>query len=324
VIGLHSRAVIPRTLAVVALLLASCKKEDDTELPICLSEVAGNEAEEAQTGQLPPELWFQLLLKNYNRKTGLVAQPLRDCSGRPVEPDVSPEQASCIAGDDPPKVLPDRPLTPEDIVITPLENNQSLVWVKSRWYDNGDALGPIAITEWTKRGIAVRSIGATRAHANRARMRLEPMGESRVLVIESDVCPADKPKQCERVMRLVPMEGDRFFERPFISEDGKCLGPAAFALYREAEFPRPDGTVRRFELTRNVDFSEGQLEMSETVVIKDLDPKQPDAPPTVFRNANVRRPLVLAKTGIVTKAGLWEAMVSEHGSVALPPAKKDD
>jgi hypothetical protein len=97
-----------------------------------------------------------------------------------------------------------------------------------------------------------------------------------------------------------------------------------FPLYREAEFDRPDGTVRRFELTRNVDFTDGAVEMSETVVIKDLDPKQPDAPPTVFRNANVRRPLVLSKTGIVTKAGLWDSMLAEHGSVALPPAKKDE
>jgi len=321
---LHSRAVIARTLVVAALLLSSCKKEDDTQLPICEWEVAANEADEAQTGQLAPELWFAFLLKNYNRKTGLVAQPLKDCSGRAVEPDVSPEQAKCIAGEDAPQALPDRPLVPEDLVITPIENGQSLIWVKSRNFDNGDALGPIAITEWTKRGLAVRSIGAMRAHANRARMRLEPMGEGRVLVVESDVCPKDNPKKCERVMRLVPMEGDRFFERPFITDDGKCLGPAAFALYREAEFPRADGTTRRFELTRNVDFTDGHVEMSETVVIKDHDPKEPDAPPTVFRNANVRRPLALSKTGIVTKAGLWEPMIAEHGSVALPPAKKDE
>jgi hypothetical protein len=306
-------------------VLASCKREQESQLPICQDEVAGNEADEAQTGQLPPETWFGFLLRNYNRKTGLVAQPMKDCSGGAVEPDVAPEQAECIAGEGPPaNALPDRPLVPEDLVVTPLEDGRSLIWVTSKHFDNGDALGPIAITEWTKRGLAVRAIGAMRAHVHRARMRLEPMGQGRVLVVESDVCPADNPKKCERVMRLVPMENDRFRERPFIAEDGKCLGPAVFPLYREAEFDRPDGTVRRFELTRNVDFTDGAVEMSETVVIKDLDPKQPDAPPTVFRNANVRRPLVLSKTGIVTKAGLWDSMLAEHGSVALPPAKKDE
>jgi hypothetical protein len=299
--------------------LASCKRDAETVMPICEWEVAADEAEESKAGELPPDLWFAFLLKNYNPKTGLPAQPLKDCSGRPVEPDVAPAQAQCIAGEDPPTLLPERKFAPEDLVITPLEDGRTLIWLKSKHYDNGDALGPIAIVEWTKRGLAVRSLGAMRAQANRARMRLEPMGSDRVLVVESDVCPKDNPKKCERVLRLVPMEGDRFVERPFIADDGKCIGPAAVALYRQTEFARPDGTVRRFELTRNVDFTDGNVVMSETVVIKDLDPKQPDAPPEVFRNANVRRPLVLSKNGIVTKPGLWEPMLAEHGSVALPP-----
>jgi hypothetical protein len=315
----------PRSLPLLLLLAScSCKRDEETTLPLCREEVEGAEADESQAGQLQTYLWFRLLLKNYNNKTGLVAAPLRDCTGKPVEPDVATEASKCLAGENPPSPLPDRPLVEGDLVITPLEDGRTLVWVKAKHYDNGDALGPVAITEWTKKGIAVRAIGAVRAHANRARMRIEPMGSERVLVVESDVCPKDNPKKCERVMQLVPMEKDRFIARPFITDQGKCIGRAVFELHREAEFPRPDGTVRRFELTRNVDFTDGNVEMSETVVIKDHDPKTPDAPPAVFRNANQRRPLVLSTAGIVTKPGLWEPMIAEHGSVALSKKKDEE
>jgi hypothetical protein len=307
-------------LASIALI--ACKREEETVMPICQWEVAGDVAEESQAGALQAEQWFALLLKNFNLKTNMPSQPLKDCSGREIHPNVPAEQGQCTASEDDAPALPDRALVDDDLVVSPLEDGRTLVWVKSRHFDDGDALGPVAITEWTKRGIAVRTIGALRAHAHRARMRLEPMGQGKVLVVESDVCPKDNPKKCERVMRLVPMEGDRFVARPFVAEDGKCIGPAEFTLHEEQSFDRPDGTVRRFELTRNVNFTDGNVEMTETVVIKDLDPKQPDAPPTVFRNANVRRPIVNSKAGIVTKAGLWEPMLAEHGSVALQPATK--
>jgi len=303
-------------------LVSACKKEQESELPICHQEVAADEADESQSGQLAPQLWFQILLKNYNGKTGLVAQPVKDCSGRQIESDLPPDQAKCLLGETPPQPLPDRPLVADDLIVAPLEDGRSLLWVKAKFYDNGEALGPVAIAEWTKRGVAVRSIGAMRAQVNRARMRLEPMGQERVLVIESDVCAKDDPKKCHREVRLVPLQGDRFLERPLVAEDGACLGPPAFALHQETEFARPDGTLRKFELTRVLDFTDGNVVMSETVVVKDRDPKEPDSPPEVFRNANVRRPLVLAKNGIVTKPGLWESMLAEHGSVALQPAAK--
>ncbi len=319
-----AREMNPRFLLAATIALVACKREEETVMPICQWEVAGDVAEEAEAGALQPQQWFALLLKNFNIKTNIPAEPLKDCSGREVHPNVPPEQAQCSANEDDAPALPDRALVESDLVFTPLEDGRTLVWVKARHFDDGDALGPVAITEWTKRGIAVRTIGALRAHANRARMRLEPMGQGKVLVVESDACPKDNPKKCTRLMRLVPIEGDRFVARPFVGEDGKCIGPAEFTLREEQSFDRPDGTVRRFELTRNVSFAEGNVEMTETVVIKDLDPKQPDSPPTVFRNANVRRPIVASKTGIVTKAGLWEPMLAEHGSVALQPKKKKD
>jgi hypothetical protein len=313
-------APLVAALVLVAPTLA-CKKQQETKLPICLAEVAGEQAEESRTGELPPEVWFSVMLRNFNRKTGQAAQPMKDCSGKPVEP--PPQESACLQKDAAPsQALPDRPLVPDDLVVVPTDDGRTLVWIKARGYDNGDAIGPIAIAEWTKRGIAVRAIGGLRAHANRARLRLEPMGADRVLVVESDLCEPDDPKKCERLMRLVPMVAERFDERPLLSRDGSCLGPAVFPLHAEQEITLPTGVKRKFEVTRVVDFTDGDVVLSETVVIKDTDPKQPDEPPTVFRNANVQRPLQLGEQGIVTQPGIWEQMLSEHGSVSVKPDAK--
>jgi hypothetical protein len=301
--------------------VAACKKDDNSALPICLSEVAGDEAEEAQSGQLPTYVWYQVLLKNYNRKTGLVTAPIKDCSNKLVEPELAPEAVACLVGKDAGKPLPERALTDDDLLILPTEDGKSLVWVKAKQFDDGEALGPIAIAEWTKRGIAVRAIGAMRAQSNRARMRLESMGAGKVLVVESDVCQKDDPKKCERVMRLVPIQGEHFTQVAMVLEDGTCVGPAEFALFSQVEFT--SGTkVRRFELTRTVDFTDGNVVMSEAVVIKDRDTAKPDEPAKTYRNASVQRPMTLTAKGIVTKPGVWEPMLAEHGSVAFVPDEK--
>jgi len=310
-------------VCLVGSALVGCKKEESTDLPICLAEVAGDEAQESQQGQLPPEIWFQVLLKNYNRKNGLVTAPIKDCSGKLVEAQHPPEVATCLAKVEEGAPLPERPLVPDDLVITETDDGRQLVWVKARYFADGDALGPIAITEWTKRGIAVRSIGALRAHANRARMRLEPMGAGKVLVVESDLCDPENPKKCERVMRLVPAIGDRFDEKAMVLEDGSCVGPAEFALHGITDMPQPNGVVRSLELSRTVDFTDGNVVMNEAVVIKDKDPSKPDEPAKVYRNASVQRPLGLGKTGIVTKVGVYEQLLAEHGSVREQPAPQN-
>jgi hypothetical protein len=298
--------------------VAGCRPKEKPEVAICLAEVAGSEAEEFQTGDVPAEVWFQILLRNYNRKTSQVERPVRDCSNRVVGSTGDESMDACLRGASPSKALPEQPLSQDDLYIVPTEEGQLIVWVQLERFENGEALGPIALADWTKRGVAVRAIGTLRAQANRASMRLEPMGEDRVMVIESQVCDPENPKKCNRVMRFLPLSGDRFLERPLVREDGTCLGAPEIDLYREAEVELPN-RIRTFEMGRSIDFTDGNVTISEQVTIKDSDPSQPDAPPTVFRKAHVQRPLVLGEKGIVTQEGLWERMVSEHGSVAVRP-----
>ena len=66
--------------------------------------------------------------------------------------------------------------------------------------------------------------------------------------------------------------------------------------------------------------------INEQVTIKDKDPTQPDLPAKLFRRANVERVLNVGTDAIVTKSGLWEDMISEHGSVEVrpdPPAAEE-
>jgi hypothetical protein len=49
--------------------LVACKKTTDGPMALCASEVEGGEALETQSNDVPPEIWFALILKSYNGKT---------------------------------------------------------------------------------------------------------------------------------------------------------------------------------------------------------------------------------------------------------------
>lgn len=293
-------------------------------MALCSSEVEGGEALETQSNNVPPEVWFALILKSFNAKTGEPARPAKDCTNRPLE--IQDEQvAACVLPETPAPALPARPLDGEqDLEVIGIEEGKALVWVRTEYFEDGDALGPIAVAEYRKNGIAVRALGALRANPNRIRMRIEPMGEGTVLVVESMVCPPDDPAKCAKVVRLLPREGDRFVERPLLdAESGACLGAATFAMNRFEEIKREDGIVRRFELARTFKFEEGVVTVDEQVLIKDIDPQQPDAPPAIFRKAQIERTLRLDGDGLKTTEPLWERLMAEHGSVQVKPEKTD-
>ena len=287
-------------------------------MAVCSSEVEGGEAEETQSQNVPDDVWFSLILKNYNAKTKEPARPARDCSNKPltVEDEVV---AKCVTPQSPAAALPPRPLDGEkDLEIVGIDEAKALVWVRTDYFEDGDALGPVAIAEFRKNGIAIRAIGALRANPNRVRMRLEPMGETQVLVVESMVCEVEDPNKCARVMRLMPQEGSRFVERPLVdAETEACLGAATFPLSREEEIKRDDGTIRRFELVRTFKFEEGAVSVSEQVTIKDIDPESPDEPPVVFRKAQLEGTLELGPGGLRTSEPLWNRLLAEHGSVEV-------
>lgn len=298
------------------LSLGACKPVQETDLPICKSEVVGTEAQEVVAGEIPADIWFLIVLRNYNRATWEVSRPVHDCSGRPVDQAPAETFASCLAGSTA-MPLPARPLTPDDLMLVPLDDGNQLVWVKTTYFENGEAMGPIAVAEMSVRGVLIRKLGTMRAQANKAALRMEKMGAAEVVVVEARECDVGEPERCRRVLEILPIVGTTFEERPLVTEDGQCLGEPVFELYREQNVELANGMVRHFKMSRSVEFDEGNAIVTEQINIEDTDPKQPDAPPQVFRSANVQRPLTLSARGLVTKMGLWEKMLEEHGSVRL-------
>ena len=189
-------------------IAGGCKPKGETNLPLCREEVAASMAAEVQAGQVPPSIWFGILLRNYDRNTGAVKRPVKDCSGRDVNATPDAEMAACLLGASPAAALPEQPLVDTDLVLQPTSDGKTLAWATTNKYADGEASGPIAIAELTQRGVAVRALGTLRAYPDKAAMRLEPMGQGQVLVVESRTCDPDDPKKCSRYVRLVPLEGD--------------------------------------------------------------------------------------------------------------------
>lgn len=345
------RSVLPllSTLPLVLLLSSGCKPKASGDMPICAAEVAAGTATESTVQELSADIWYTIMLQGFDRDRMLAGDEPKDCTGastltptppplaegeKPAEDAQPNEVAGCkIGGDLEADRLPTRPLTDEDIVINEGPDGTSLVWVQATHYSNGDAIGPVALVEWTKAGIAVRALGTLRAQTNKARMRIEVAGDQRILVVEGDECNTEESKLCKRVMRLLPVINGRFATVPLkLANDPNdqtgttdpCLGDAQFALFEQYTSALPDGWIRKFEIVRSVTFDTGAALVSEQVVIKDKDPAQPDAPAQEFRQASSERPLVYKDRYYETRASLWDDMVQNYGSVAHDASASDD
>lgn len=227
-----------------------------------------------------------------------VLVPLNDCEDQPV----------------PAIRLPDRPLDEQDLVITDLEGDGFLVWAQAHHFTDGDALGPVAIASWTRRGIRIAAVGPLRGPAKHVRLRLEPLGDGQVLIVEGDACLPDG-SACTRVVRVVPIIDDQFVDKPMRLDEGGCGGPATFPLSASKEILVDPTRKRRFALQRNVVIKDGLGIVSEEAVIKDVDPRQPNAEGIEFRRVSKARELLLDKDGLLVQKGIWQDILAEHGSV---------
>lgn len=329
--------------------MSACKKKTSGPVPICLAEVAGGVAVESEAQELPADVWFSIMLSNFDSERRLPGDDPKDCTGTstltptppPLPPDAERDEnakpdvvAGCSIAPDPDIAkLPARPLTDEDVIINKGPDGMSLVWVQATHYENGEASGPVAMVQWTKAGVAVRALGILRAQTNKARMRMEMSGTQQILVVEGDECNAEVSKICKRIMKLLPNINGRLATVPLkLNEDDlvgdadPCLGNASFALYEAYTSDLPDGWVRKFEIVRSVSFDGEFPLVAEQVSIKDKDPNQPDAPPQDFREASNERVLTYVETErfFSTRKSLWETVIQDYGSVAHDAAAEEE
>jgi hypothetical protein len=254
------------------------------------------------------ETWLALLLRGYDPATHRATTPAIDCTN--VQVRWEGPVVTCFDGALSKTLLPDRPLGEKDVVATPLGDDIQLVWVQTSRFASGDALGPVAIVEMKPRRLIVRAIGVLRGYSTRARLRLEKLGGTEVLVAEGESCTSEDPASCQRAARVVPLRGERFATEPLVSTVGACVSAAWFDLAREEIEPLESGWKRRFRLDAALTFESDTLRIQEQLAIHDLDPHKPLAPPRLFRRAQGERTVQLLD-GSMVAAGkpLWTKVV---------------
>lgn len=294
-----------RALVVMGAVLAvgGCKPKT-RDLPICPEMVAAGKATEAETRDLPIDVWFSLLVRGFDRTGMDVGDEPRECSGQPIA-----VQWPVAMSADPrarARKLDREARSEADISFSETAEGDLLVWARIDALENGDAVGPVALVHWVDRGVEIRGIGTVQAPALRVRMRLEPLGEdARVLVLESEACPESLQGKCAREAQIVPLADQRFVSAPLMEAD-KDTGPARFLLADSREEAMKDGWVRRFELQRRLEFADGKVIVQENIRTRDCDPKSPATPCEEHVVASEERVLGFKDGALYTTPGAWE------------------
>jgi len=253
------------------------------------------------------DVLLTLVVRGWDPRTRMATSPAIDCEGRQIA--WAGPGLACADNNLAQTILPPRPLGEEEVVVSQLGPDRQLVWVITNRYASGDAYGPVALVERTRRALLVRAQGVLRAFPGKARMRLEKLGSEQLLVAEGERCGA-AGAVCDRTVRLLLLRGERFLPATFADDKGTCVLPGLVFLLREESDRLESGWRRRYELSSTLTFGADALSVQEQVVIRDIDPKNPTAPGRLFRRAEGDYSARLLPDGrfLTTGTPLWGAM----------------
>lgn len=296
-------------------LLAGCATTPPPRL--CFKE-AGPNARSFPT----PDMWFALLLHGYDAERNVVPRPPVDCSGAPVVWQ-DPAQDECREpGPAADPLPPPEKLTEKDLVLETIQARRRLVWVITRRFTNGEGVGPVALVETTEDGFSVRALGSLRALPLNAKLRLERVAGTDVLVAEGDACTTveSESQVCRRAVRIMPLRNNRFFGEAVSDKERACLGAAWFPLSREQTFIMPNGLHRKYELASTLSFGPEGITVQEQVQVSDADPRQPSVAPRLYRRAQDHRALKVENNVLVGSApSLWVRMIEQQMLAGAKP-----
>lgn len=300
----------------------SCKHEAPVREPVvralCFSELPSG-IKVVSPAVWKPETLFQLLINGYDPSTGRVPLPPTDCMGTPILWQ-DPAPGECAVTEPEAQPLPMQALTVDEMIITEMRLDQKLVWAIVRRFSNGEAIGPVALVDATPRGLAVRALGTLKALPKSARLRLERINGIEVLLAEGERCwGKEDPKTCQKIVRLMPLRGNRFVGEPLLSQDGKCMQPANIALSRNGTQTLSSKWLRKYEFTAALSVAPDGIHVAEQIAAKDSDPKQASAPARLFRKAQDERLIQVNQSRMtVDRPSLWTLLL-EPGSTEILP-----
>jgi hypothetical protein len=267
------------------------------------------EIEREAPGDPEPGTWIALLIRGFDAASARATSPAVDCTGAQVRWDAP--ALLCADASTAKALLPDRPLGPDDVAVTPLDASHRLVWVVTNRYASGDGLGPAAVVQVKDRRLIVRAIGSLRANVLRAKLRLERMGLVEALVAEGEQCASADPASCNRAARVMPIRGDRFEPLAVTNAAGGCLSPAWFYLGREEGESLASGWRRRYRLDGTLAFDAAGITIQEQLSVHDVDPRNPAAPPRLFRRAESEQQVRMEGRRFVSEgASLWTRIMA--------------
>ncbi len=244
------------------------------------------------------EKWVKLLLRGYDPESRRVTNPALDCTTAQIRWEAP--AFACFDNALATTVLPPRPIGEADVLVSRIGEGLGIAWVITNRYASGDALGPVAVVEKKGDRLVVQALGALRAYPDRAALRLEKLGGLTVLVAEGQLCASADPASCVRSARLMPLRVDRFSQEPIFSEVGACATPAWFDLDRRENATLETGWTRRHQLAASLVFGPEGLRIEEQLAVHDLDPRDKQARPRLFRKADGDRTVKAVNEKLVT------------------------
>jgi len=292
---------------------------------------------------LRTEEWADLVVRSY-REGGEVSQ---NCVGDSLQWRATDEACDVHEPDDepPPGAIEQ---TEESVIVGRSDTAaRKPVWIITHHFEDGDGFGPVALTERSPEGVAVRAIGTLRMPLQRARLRLRESGGQEFVVADAERCPPeededdapdppadvadgeetgeeDEEPTCIRYARILPVVGDQLMSPEVRDREGHCLGPNQVWLSREQTVGLENGWERRFRLAASMEFRGGAIIIHEQVTAEDSDPRDPGRPARLFRTTDSDRVVTLRRGGMRSSGlPLFERAVRAHGSTQLPIAESN-
>lgn len=294
---MRRRSIFTAVFAALTVAAAGCKSSGP--VAVCVDPVSADPSKR----EVRTEEWMTLLLRGQDRT----------CTGDKIEPKPLPEK--CAAVEDTSAPLPLKELGDDDLVVNRVDKNRRLVWLITRRFANGEGVGPIALAELGKEGIAITAIGTLKALPDAAKLRLHPLGEGRkageVVTAEGGRCTKDS-NDCDRSLVLLARRSTAFTTEHLESDRGECLGQAKIDLSKRKQTKLDNGWHREFELSAAPTYQRDGIVVHEVVTVRDFDPKNRDATIKEVRRAEGDR-MVRWVDGllVVSEIPLWERMTND-------------